>query len=130
MGLLSSACLAVGVFGFAQLDLRSLKISPRLAEVARNMSCPNPRVATVGYREPSLVFLTGTDLEMLETGAEASDFLKQGGCRMVYVEKRFEDAFRAENERQGLQPALATRVAGFNINGGHWLDIGAYSVSP
>jgi len=130
LGFAAAACLSVGVFGFAQLDLRSLKLSPRLAEVARNMTCENPAVATLGYREPSLVFLTGTNLEMLETGEEASAFLGQGGCRMVFVEKRFEEAFRAENERLGLKPALSTRVAGFNINSGRRLDIGAYAVEP
>ncbi|NIX77752.1 ArnT family glycosyltransferase [Microvirga terricola] len=126
-GFISSALLALGVFGFAQLDLRSLKLSPRLAEVAHNLPCENPRVATLGYREPSLVFLVGTDLEMLETGPEASSFLKQGGCRLVFVEKRFEDAFRAENDRLGQHPTLSTRVTGFNINSGRRLDIGAYS---
>lgn len=126
-GFIASAFLSVGVFGFAQLDLRSLKLSPKLAEVARNMTCENPKVATLGYREPSLVFLTGTDLEMLETGEEASAFLKQGGCRLVFVEKRFEEAFRAENLRLGQQPALSTRVTGFNINSGRRLDIGAYA---
>ncbi|MBF9234111.1 ArnT family glycosyltransferase [Microvirga alba] len=126
-GLISSALLAVGVFGFTQLDLRSLKLSPRLAEVARNLSCEKPRVATLGYREPSLVFLVGTDLEMLETGPEASHFLKQDGCRLVFVEKRFEDAFRTENDRLGQHPTLSTRVTGFNINSGRRLDIGAYS---
>lgn len=130
LGFISSACLAVGVFGFAQLDLRSLKLSPRLAEVARNTTCSEPRVATLGYREPSLVFLTGTHLEMLETGGEATDFLKAGGCRLVFVEKRFEEAFRAENARQGIAPALSTRVEGFNINSGRRLDIGAYVVGP
>jgi 4-amino-4-deoxy-L-arabinose transferase-like glycosyltransferase len=123
---ISAACLAVGVFGFTQLDLRSLKLSPRLAEVAHNLACANPRIATLGYREPSLVFLTGTGLEMLETGQEASAFLKEGGCRIVFVEKRFEEAFRVENERLGLLPALSTRVTGFNINSGRRLDIGAY----
>ena len=126
-GFLASAFLSVGVFGFAQLDLRSLKLSPRLAEVARTMTCENPLVATLGYREPSLVFLTGTNLEMLETGEEAATFLKQGGCRLVFVEKRFEEAFRAENLRLGQQPALSTRVTGFNINSGRRLDIGAYA---
>jgi len=130
LGFAAAACLSVGVFGFVQLDLRSLKLSPRLAEVARNMTCKNPAVATLGYREPSLVFLTGTNLEMFETGEEASAFLGQGGCRMVFVEKRFEEAFRAENERLGLKPALSTRVAGFNINSGRRLDIGAYAVEP
>jgi 4-amino-4-deoxy-L-arabinose transferase-like glycosyltransferase len=126
-GFMASACLSVGVFGFAQLDLRSLKLSDRLAEVARNVPCENPRVATLGYREPSLVFLTGTGLEMVDSGAQASNFLGQGGCRIVFVEKRHEGEFRAENERLGQQPVLSTRVHGFNINSGRRLDIAAYA---
>jgi len=123
----SAAFLSFGVFGFAQLDLRSLKLSDRLAEVARNVPCENPLVATLGYREPSLVFLTGTNLDMVETGAQASAFLRQGGCRVVFVEKRYEGEFRAENERLGQQPVLSTRVHGFNINSGRRLDIAAYA---
>ncbi len=123
----SSAFLAVGVFGFAQLDLRSLKISDRLAEVARNLPCENPQVATLGYREPSLVFLTGTNLDMLDTGAEASAFLSQGGCRVVFLDKRFEGEFRAENERLQQQPVLSTRIHGFNINSGRQVEIAAYA---
>ena len=126
-GFIASACLSVGVFGFAQLDLRSLKLSDRLAEAARNLPCENPSVATLGYREPSLVFLTGTGLEMVDSGAQAAGFLRQGGCRVVFVEKRHEGDFRAENERLGQQPVLSTRVHGFNINSGRRLDIAAYA---
>jgi 4-amino-4-deoxy-L-arabinose transferase-like glycosyltransferase len=126
-GFASAVLLSVGVFGLGQLDLRSLKLSPRMADVARNLACDNPRVATLGYREPSLVFLTGTSLELLETGAEASAFLKEGGCRLVFVEKRFEEEFRLTNERLGQQPSLSTRISGFNINSGRRLDIGAYA---
>jgi hypothetical protein len=122
--------VAIGVFGLAQRDLRSLKLSPRLAEAARAMSCEGPRVATLGYREPSLVFLIGTNLEMLESGAEAAEFLKDGSCRLVFVERRFEDDFQSNVARLGLQPALSTRVTGFNINGGRRLEIGAYTVGP
>jgi len=127
-GFIASAFLSVGVLGFAQLDLRSLKISPRLAETVRDFPSNKVRVATLGYREPSLVFLVGTSLEMLETGAEASAFLKQNRCGAVFVEKRFEDEFRAENERLGQQPVLSTRVSGFNINSGRRADIGVYSI--
>jgi len=123
----SAAFLSIGVFGFAQLDLRSLKVSDRLAEVARNVPCESPQVATLGYREPSLVFLTGTNLDMVETGAEAAAFLRPGGCRVVFVEKRFESEFRAENERLKQQPVLSTRVQGFNINSGRRVDIAAYA---
>jgi hypothetical protein len=126
----ASPLLAAGVFGLAQVDLPSLKLSPRLADAARSLNCKDIKVATLGYREPSLVFLVGTDLELLETGAEAAGFLGGGGCRMAFVEQRFEEAFQSEAARTGLKPALSTRVAGFNINSGRRLDIGAYAVGP
>ena len=124
----SAAFLAIGVFGFAQLDLRSLKISDRLAEAARNVPCENPQVATLGFREPSLVFLTGTDLDMVDSGAQASAFLREGGCRVLFVEKRYEDEFRTENARVKQQPVLSTRIQGFNINSGRRVDIAVYAV--
>jgi 4-amino-4-deoxy-L-arabinose transferase-like glycosyltransferase len=127
-GFLSAVCLAIGVFGFSQLDLRSLKISDRLAETVQSLPSDKVRVATLGYREPSLVFLVGTNLEMVDNGAEASAFLKRNGCSIVFVDKRFEGDFRVENERNGLIPALSTRVSGFNINSGKRVDIAIYSV--
>jgi 4-amino-4-deoxy-L-arabinose transferase-like glycosyltransferase len=129
-GVLASALLAVGVFGLAQPVLRSLKVSPRLAEAARRLTCDNPQVATLGYREPSLVFLVGTGLDMLESGGDAAAFLKGGPCRMAFVEGRFTPDFEAEAGRLGLKPALSTRVLGFNINSGRRLDIGAYTAGP
>ena len=130
LSIFASPLLALGVFGFAQLDLRSLKLSPRLAETVQTVPCENPVVATLGYREPSLVFLLGTNLEMLETGEQAASFLQGGGCRLVFVEQRFDADFRRETVRGNIQPILATRVSGFNINGGKRLDIGAYAVAP
>jgi hypothetical protein len=127
VALVASPLLALGVFGLAQGDLRSLKLSPRLADVVRGMPC-EAEVATLGYREPSLVFLAGTRLEMLENGPEAAAFLAGGRCRVAFVERRFEADFRNEASRLGLTPALSTRVGGFNINGGRRLDLGVYSV--
>jgi len=129
-GILASAVLALGVFGVGQTLLRSLKLSPRMAEVAKNVPCNDPAVASLGYREPSLIFLVGTDLELLESGREAAEFLRGGGCRVAFVERRFDDAFRKEAERQSIRPALSTRLSGFNINNGRHLEIGAYYVTP
>jgi 4-amino-4-deoxy-L-arabinose transferase-like glycosyltransferase len=122
--------LAIGVFGFAQNDLRSLKLSPRLAEVARGLTCKDPWIGSLGYREPSLVFLVGTDLELLESGVEAAAFLQNHECSLVFVEKRFEDSFREEAARLALSPALAGHVAGFNINSGRKVDLSAFAVTP
>lgn len=125
---MAAAILAFGVFGLTQPVLRSLKLSPRLAEVVHGVGCPDPAVGTLGYREPSLVFLVGTGLVMLDSASEAAHFLEQGGCRIIFVERRFEPDFRAALARAGTQPSLSTRVAGFNINGGRRVDIAAYVV--
>lgn len=107
-----------------------LRISPRLAESSRLVGgtlpqCARLAPATVGYNEPSLVFLAGTDL--LITDAEgAARFVSEGECRVAFVDVRFEQAFRA-----ALGPAsqvtLADRVQGLNLNGGRRLDIGVYA---
>ena len=102
-------------------------VADRLAEVARNVPCENPQVATLGYREPSLVFLTGTESRHGRDRGRGRRFLRPGGCRVVFVEKRFEGEFRAENERLKQQPVLSTRVQGFNINSGRRVDIAAYA---
>lgn len=129
-GALASVLFVVGVLGLTQPVLASLKLSPRLAEVARGLACPEPALATLGYREPSLVFLTRTDLDMVETPEQAAGFLAPGGCRMVFVERRFEPAFLQAAAALGIEPVADRRVAGFNINGGRRLDIGAYRVRP
>ncbi len=121
-GVLASLIVSAGVFGFAQTTFRSLKLSPRLAETIQASACRNPQVITAGYREPSLVFLVGTELDMGD-GAEAARFLAQPGCRIAFVTQREQAAFEAEAARIGLAPRLMTRISGFNINGGRRLDI-------
>ncbi len=125
VGVAAAPILAIGVFGFTQPALQSLKLSPRLAAAAEAAGCPGAPVATLGYREPSLVFLVGTSLDMVETGKEAADFLAQPGCRVLFVDSRFEPAFReALGDRATREPV--SRVTGFNINGGRRADIGVY----
>lgn len=126
----ASLALSAAVFGSAQAAFASLKVSPRLAAIARDLPCPEPRFATVGYREPSLVFLVGTDLAMLENGREAARFLAQGGCRLAFVEARHGPDFEAGLRETGAAPVPLGRVRGFNINGGRHVDIGAYRSAP
>ncbi len=121
-GVLASIIVSASVYGLAAPALRSLKLSPRLAETLNAASCRNPAVMTAGYREPSLVFLTQTDLKMGD-GAEAARFLAQPGCRISFVSSREQASFEAEAARTGLSPRLVTRISGFNINGGRRIDI-------
>jgi hypothetical protein len=141
LAVLASALVSPAVFGLVQPALPALKVSPRLAAIRDGLACPHPRVASLGYREPSLVFLIGTDLAMLNSGAEAVDFLRAGGCRLVLVEGRFAPDFEAAEAAEaaktaktakasGVAPVVAGQVSGFNINGGRRVDLTAYGVSP
>jgi 4-amino-4-deoxy-L-arabinose transferase-like glycosyltransferase len=125
-GVAASLLLGIGVYGFAVESLRSFKLSPRLAETVRAIGCADPAVITVGYREPSLVFLVGTDLAMGYDGQAAAAFLNQPGCRIALVESRAMAGFEAALAQAALTPRLVTTVNGFNLNGGRKLAIGVF----
>ncbi|BCB19247.1 glycosyltransferase family 39 protein [Bosea sp. ANAM02] len=126
----ASLLLTIAVYPFAIESLRSLKLSPRLAEAARSVGCADPAVLTLGYREPSLVFLTGTKLAMAASGSDAAAFLNQPGCRVAFVERRFADDFKGALASQSVKPRLVTTINGFNLNGGRRLEIAVFANSP
>ena len=130
LALLAAALVGPAVLGLAAPVLASLRLSPRLAALRAAAPCPAPATASLGYREPSLVFLAGTDLALLEGGAAGAAFLAEGGCRVVFVESRQEPDFREAAARAGLAPRLLGRAAGLNINGGRRLDVAAYGTAP
>lgn len=117
--------LAFGVVMSGPL-FRPFQMSPRLAQAGgaalAAAGCPAAQgMATAGYREPSFVFLTRTDLQMTD-GAGAAALLAAGPCRLAFVDKRDEVGFLAA--RPGASPA--SRVAGINLNGGRAMDVGVY----
>ena len=105
----------------------ALDLSPRLAEAGRAAlggGCDDPLYATVGDREPSLMFATNGRLLMTDPGG-AARFVQDGACRVAFVEKRDETAFRAAAERSAPIREVS-RVTGVAVNGGATLDIGVY----
>lgn len=127
--ILSACLLSPTVLGLAQTEIPALKVSDRLAAIRDRMPC-RPQVASLGYREPSLVFLIGTDLATPNTGAEARAFLHAGGCRLVFVEQRSAADFADAWPVGGAVPEAVGQVSGFNINAGRRVDITAYAATP
>ncbi|MBV8564163.1 MAG: glycosyltransferase family 39 protein [Methylobacteriaceae bacterium] len=103
-------------------------ISPRLvaaAEAARKEGmCDRLSLATVSYREPSLVFLTDTSLLMTDPRGAAA-FLEKAPCRAAFVEIQDEAAFR-DSLLPDAPIDLAGRVGGIAMNGGKSLNIGVF----
>ncbi|NEU11274.1 glycosyltransferase family 39 protein [Methylobacterium sp. BTF04] len=130
LGIVAASLLAPAVLGLTQPALAALKVSPRLAAIRDGLPCAAPMVASLGYREPSLVFLIGTDLATPGTGAETVAFLGAGGCRLAFVESRAAPDFAAALAQSGLNARPVGQVSGFNINGGRRVDLSAYAVIP
>jgi hypothetical protein len=110
------------------------RLAPRLSEAGHRVArllpeCSRLEVSTSGgYNEPSLVFLAGTGLRMID-GATAAQFIDAQPCRMAFVEARDEGAFRAALAPTS-QVTLYERVQGVNLNGGRSLDIAVYARKP
>ena len=94
-GVLASLLLGIGVFGLAVESLRSLQaVAPARRGGARRRLRRSGGDRPLGYREPSLVFLTGTDLAMApDRGARLPTSWTQPGCRIAFVERRFAGGF-------------------------------------
>lgn len=133
LGAIASLCLTLGAYIFGLSRLEAFRLSPRLAEAARATGCVNPGFATVGYREPSLVFLTSTDIALTDAPGAAAFMDKPGdGCRIAFIEAASEAEFKAALKGMAA-PALVARVRGVNLNAAvdkqrklRILDMGVY----
>ena len=105
--------------------LQSIRISDRLAQAMARVDCGDKHLAMLGYSEPSLVFLTRTDLQFLPPAAMVS-FLQQPGCRIAGVTANQMKDFEAARMAAGLDLAPVELVKGFNINGGKRLEVSIF----
>jgi 4-amino-4-deoxy-L-arabinose transferase-like glycosyltransferase len=114
----------IGVLARPQFD--TFALSPRLVETAKAAvgPCEQLAFASSGYAEPSLVFLTATDL-LLTDPHTAADFVASGPCHVAFVAKAQEPQFQGALGRNDAVNMVG-RVEGINLNGGKRLDIGVY----
>jgi 4-amino-4-deoxy-L-arabinose transferase-like glycosyltransferase len=133
---LAAAILGVvGIYGIVLPSLTPAFPSVALANVIRGASCPYPIAASVGYQEPSLVFLAGTATRLTDPSS-AADFLRQGGCRLAFIDAEDQRAFALRAEAIGLHYRVGPSIKGFNISNGRKVTItvfeptGAASAPP
>jgi 4-amino-4-deoxy-L-arabinose transferase-like glycosyltransferase len=117
--------LAVAVYGVVVPSLNTLFPSAEIARALRYAACVKPRLASAGFDEPSLVFMTDTSTALTD-GSGAADFLNGGRCRFALVEQRSERAFVQRAEAIGLRYNVATRIEGYNISRGRAVSISVF----
>ena len=121
--------LYLSIHGTIFPALHSVWLSNQMAEaVERNKPCESVEVASVGYSEPSLVFLMGTDTQLIDPSQtkKAADFLVEAGCRMTIIEQSREPAFLKDIGKRADQIEAVDHVKGFKLNGGKWQSFAIY----
>ncbi|MDD3370902.1 MAG: glycosyltransferase family 39 protein [Alphaproteobacteria bacterium] len=61
--------------------------------VGDNARCDSPQVVTLGYHEPSLIFMAGTNTIVAKSSAEAAEAFRNGKCRFAVIDARHKDEF-------------------------------------
>lgn len=119
------------VFGQFLPSLEPVFVSQRLVKAlpAPPDGCVRTPLASAGFTEPSLVFLTSTDT-LLTTGAGAAAHLADGRrCNLAAVEASEEPAFLDRAAAIGETVRKMGEVTGFNYAKGKTVRIGIYSAA-
>jgi 4-amino-4-deoxy-L-arabinose transferase-like glycosyltransferase len=116
---------AIGIYGIVLPSLTPAFPSVALANIVRGATCPHPIAASVGYQEPSLVFLAGTATRLIDASS-AADFLSRGGCRLALIDADNQRDFALRAEAIGLHYRAGPTITGFNLSNGHKVTITAF----
>ncbi len=107
--------------------LPALWIAPRLAASLwqhwPQMNGQGRGLAVAGYAEPSLVFLAGTQTQLLPTGDEAARGLMDGTIGLAVISDRETSRFTSAAGRLGYSPRRLATVRGFNPSRGRWVTL-------
>ena len=111
-------------------NLRAIWLSPRIVALVDAVApCPDSRVASASFSEPSLVFLLGGTRTDLVNAAGAADLLAaHPRCALALVGTRDEAAFRAGLARDSIAVRPLGRVDGINYSTGKRLALTLYKV--
>ena len=129
----SSAVYAV-VAGLLVLPLGLEGVLPRIdalwlsraaAALVAGERTPGERVASSGYTEASLVFLLGTDTELVAPPTAAAD-LAAHRVGLVLIEGRQDEAFKAALAGEGFTPRSLGQVQGLDYSNGKRMVLTLY----
>jgi 4-amino-4-deoxy-L-arabinose transferase-like glycosyltransferase len=120
---------AVVVFGllFALVlpRLDGLWLGRTAAALLAREGVPASRAVTVGYSEPSLVFLAGTDIAFANV-YDAIRRLASDPASVILVGDRDRPRFVAITAALGLDLAEGPSIRGFNYSRGRWTELTLY----
>lgn len=95
----------------------SLWLSRNVSEAVVELGGKNAGLCSVGYDEPSLVFLAGTKIQLISAEG-AAGFLRKNPRGLALVDSRQESDFIAQTARLGLRVRQVGAFTGINYSKG------------
>lgn len=123
-----AAAIAIHAPAFQTLlpGVDGLWLSRSIAGMVARSSPGQPPVAAIGYRESSLVFMIGTDLDLPKPPGAAAH-IRDNPESFVLVGDNSEADFRAALADYGARVRPVDSVRGYNFSKGHWLTVTLYT---
>jgi len=126
---ISGTLITMPTFSFVLPSANPIWIS---REVSRAISqipeLTKPALASVGYHEPSLVFLAGTKTR-IGSLQEVLKSLEERKVTHVLVPKKLHQLLLQEALKRGIKLRLIKQIHGFNYSKGKWLNLNLYRVT-
>lgn len=126
------ALIFAGIFERTAVVAQDIQVSQRLAESLRERAgyTPGMPIAATGYHEPSLVFLTATDIALVENGAAAAAFLRSHPGGLALVEDRQLEGFVGAMAAANLRYDRLWSIDGLNYSRGQKVKISIFRLRP
>ncbi|MBV9539240.1 MAG: glycosyltransferase family 39 protein [Acidisphaera sp.] len=123
--LLATPLLVWSVLALELPQARAVWVARGVCDAAAGVPHPGG-FGAVGYAEPSLMFLCGTQTQLFSGPLPGAAFLAGGPGRLVAVEGREVAAFLAAAARDGITPQAVATVRGVNYSNGRWMTLSLY----
>lgn len=127
-----SAVVGYGLlFSVVAPSFQRIWLSPRIATaVAANRLCPDTQLASAGYHEPSLVFLTRTDTLLTDVKGAAEHLLADPECAIAVVPSTAAKDLSDLVAAGGRTAGLVAEIGGLNYSNGLDLLMQVYRIAP
>ncbi|GAB6058166.1 ArnT family glycosyltransferase [Desulfonatronum parangueonense] len=118
------------ILGKGLPELRGFWVSRTLQQTIEALRQEHPdlhgRIASTGFQEPSLVFLLGTNIRLINP-IQAAHHLAEHPHGLALIESRRKAQFQDTLDEIGLAVEPLANVRGFNYSKGQWVTIGIYA---
>ena len=126
LALAAMPLVSAALLGWELPQATPLWLAPRVEHALVAAGLADRPLAAVGFHEPSLMFLAGTQTVLSATGADGAQSLASGAAGSAAVAARDDMAFRAEAARLGLRLRRLASLNGFNYSRGRETDMTLY----